>query len=82
MGDRRRLVARRPPRLGAEHREAPPAGRHLRRGRHTPQEASYVLDGLAESDDPEIAEAVLEATSMADGDWVEDDEDFDGDDET
>ena len=41
-----------------------------------------MLDGLAESDDPEIAEAVLEATSMADGDWVEDDEDFDGDDET
>ena len=46
-----------------------------------PQEASDVLDDLADSDDPEIAEAVLEATSMDGGEWGEDDKDFDEDDE-
>jgi hypothetical protein len=46
-----------------------------------PQEASYVLGDLADSDDPVIAEAVLEATSMDGGEWDEDDEDSDEDDE-
>jgi hypothetical protein len=46
-----------------------------------PQEAPEVLDHLAESDDPDVAEAVLEATSMNDGEWDEDDEDSDEDDD-
>jgi hypothetical protein len=40
-----------------------------------PKETSEVLAHLADSDDPEIAEAVLEATSLADGEWDEDNED-------
>ena len=46
-----------------------------------PQEASEVLAHLEDSDDPEIAEAVIEATSMAGGAWNEDDEGFEEDEE-
>jgi hypothetical protein len=45
-----------------------------------PQEAPDVLDHLMDSDDPEVAEAALEATSMNGGEWDEDDEDSDDDD--
>jgi len=55
-------------------------------GELRPQEAAVILADLADSDDPEIAEAVLEASSLADYGWnenedEEDDDDLDEDDE-
>jgi HEAT repeat protein len=46
-----------------------------------PNEAAEVLDDLADSDDEDIVEAVLEATAMADGIADEDDDDDDEEDE-
>jgi hypothetical protein len=46
-----------------------------------PQQAAEVLDHLADSEDPEIAEAVVEASSLTDCEWDEEDEDLDEDEE-